>query len=161
MKYRVITTGIGILAVLGLILAMSGTAFALPTVSAQAPRSAPTAEYENLTAREWALIAKDPDAHTGERYVVYGVVTQSDSATGTEILRANVDGIRHVDAYEYPTNTVLTGDASAFAKIVEDDSFTAKVEVSGSLTYETQIGGETTAPELQVDSITVTVPASR
>ncbi|WP_371528247.1 hypothetical protein OG302_21450 [Streptomyces sp. NBC_01283] len=104
-------------------------------------------------------LAKDPDAHTGECYVVYGVVTRSDAATGAEALRADVDGVRHTDAYECPTNTVLTGDVKAFAKIVTDDSFTAKVEVSGSIEYENQIGGERTAPELQVDSIKVTTPA--
>ncbi|WP_409057466.1 hypothetical protein [Streptomyces sp. SYP-A7185] len=135
-------------------------ALALPAMSHQAARSAPTATYETLTAREWALIAKDPDAHAGERYVVYGVVTQSDAATGAEALRADVDGIRHSYAYEYPTNTVLTGDEKAFAKIVADDSFTAKVEVRGSIEYENQIGGETAAPELQVDSIKVLSPAS-
>ncbi|MFE6401767.1 hypothetical protein [Streptomyces alboflavus] len=164
MKNRVITTGVlavlgGILATLGLVLATSGAALALPTTSVQAPLPKPTADYDVLTAREWALIAKNPDAHIGERYVVYGVVTQSDTATGTEMLRASVDGVRHTYAYEYPTNTVLTGEASAFAEIVADDTFTAKVEVSGTITYENTIGGETTAPELQVDSITVLVPA--
>ncbi|WJV49065.1 hypothetical protein [Streptomyces flavofungini] len=160
MKNRAITAVIS--AALGLILAASGsTALALsgmPTASAQAPRPAPTATYDDLTAREWALIAKDPDAHVGERYVVYGVVTQADAVTGAELLRADVDGIRHTYAYEYPTNTVLTGDAKAFADVVADDVFVAKVEVLGTITYETQLGGETTVPSLQVDSITVTPP---
>ncbi|MFD9886753.1 hypothetical protein ACFWZT_35430 [Streptomyces alboflavus] len=90
---------------------------------------------------------------------MYGVVTQADTATGTETIRADVDGIRHTYAYEYPTNTILTGDAKAFAPVVADDVFVAKVEVSGTITYETQIGGETTVPELQVDTITL-LPAA-
>ncbi|WP_327696241.1 hypothetical protein [Streptomyces sp. NBC_00459] len=158
MKNRAITTGI--LTVLGLILVAPGSALALPPTSTQASPPSPTATYDQLTARKWALIAKNPDAHVGERYVVYGVVTQADAATGPEVLRADVDGVRHANAYQYPTNTVLKGDASAFAQIVTGDSFRAKVEVSGSITYDTQIGGATTAPQLQVDSIKVIGPAS-
>ncbi|WP_409236081.1 hypothetical protein [Streptomyces sp. PA5.6] len=158
MKNRVITAGIHILAVLGLVLAASGTALALPAASIQASRTGPSITYDELTAREWALIVKDPDAHDGEHYVVYGVVTQSDSATGAETIRANVDGIRHAEAYEYPTNTVLTGDAKTFAEVVVDDKFAAKVEVSGSISYENQLGGETTAPLLHVDSVDVLSP---
>jgi hypothetical protein len=60
----------------------------------------------------------------------------------------------------YPTNTVLDGDAGALSPVVENDLFTAKVTVTGSLSYDTQIGGSTTVPELQVDSITVTGHAS-
>ncbi|MGY0021371.1 hypothetical protein [Streptomyces sp. cg35] len=127
----------------------------------QEPRPAPasTATYERLTARQWALIAKDPDAHAGEHYVVFGVVTQSDAATGPDMLLAHVDGVRHSDAYAYPTNTLVAGDESDFAKIVEDDMFTAQVEVTGSLTYDTQVGGSTTAPLLHADTIKVLVPA--
>lgn len=46
-------------------------------------------------AREWALIAKSPDQHAGERIIVYGEVTQFDAATGTSAFRANVDGVAH------------------------------------------------------------------
>ncbi|MFE1950736.1 hypothetical protein ACFW9D_09735 [Streptomyces sp. NPDC059524] len=126
---------------------------------AQPAPVAPTVKYRHLTARAWALIAKDPDAHTWEHYIVYGVVTQSDAATGAEMILADVDGVRHTDTYEYPTNTVIEGRAPDFAKVVEGDTFKAKVEVKGSLTYETQAGGETTAPELHADSVKVLVPA--
>jgi hypothetical protein len=106
------------------------------------------------------LIAKDPDAHIGERYIVYGVVTQFDAATGPEEFLAYVDGIWHADGYEYPTNTDLVGESVMFEQMVEGDVFTAKIEMIGACTYDTQIGGSTTAPQLQVDSITVTAAAS-
>lgn len=130
-----------------------------PAMALSRPSPAATAKYERLSAREWALIAKDPDSHTWEHYIVYGVVTQSDAATGAEAILADLDGVRHTETYDYPTNTVLDGDASDFAKVVEGDMFKAKVQVKGSITYETQVGGQTTAPELQVDSIKVLVPA--
>jgi hypothetical protein len=60
----------------------------------------------------------------------------------------------------YPTNTVLDGDASLLNPVVQNDLFTAKVTVTGSLSYTTEMGGSTTVPELHVDSITVTGHAS-
>jgi len=126
--------------------------------------SAPAVTYRALTARTWAQIAKDPDAHAGESYIVYGEVTQFDAATGQSAFRADVGGVRQypddVGYVSYPTNTVLDGDAGALSPVVENDLFTAKVTVTGSLSYDTQIGGSTTVAELQVDSITVTGHAS-
>ncbi len=116
--------------------------------------------YRTLTAHGWAQIAKDPDAHAGETYIVYGEVTQFDAATGQSAFRADAGGVRQypddIGYVSYPTNTVLDGDAGTLSPVVENDLFTAKVEVTGSLSYDTQIGGSTTVPELQVDSITVT-----
>ena len=124
--------------------------------SKPAAKSSPTATtYDKVSSREWKLIAKNPDAHVGETIVVYGTVTQFDSATGNEGFRANVDGKRHSESYEYETNTVLTGDADRLSDLVEDDAFSARVTVVGSYSYDTQIGGNTTVPQLRVDGITV------
>lgn len=111
--------------------------------------------YKKLTAREWKKIAKSPDGHIGEHYVVYGVVTQFDAATGDEGFRADVDAVHHAEAYDYETNTILSGDAADLADLVEDDQFRGKVTVLGSYSYDTQIGDNTTAPQLSVDSIEV------
>jgi hypothetical protein len=131
-----------------------------PATTAPAPKPV----YRALTSRTWAQIAKDPDAHAGETYVVYGEVTQFDAATGQSAFRADVGGVRQypddIGFVDYPTNTVLDGDATELSPVVENDLFTAKVVVTGSLSYDTQIGGSTTVPELQVDSITVTGHAS-
>ncbi|BBH71849.1 hypothetical protein ACTI_85340 [Actinoplanes sp. OR16] len=136
-----------------------------PAVEATTPEPEPTTEpvatttkapsYKKLTARAWKKIAKSPEDYIGDHYVVYGVVTQFDAATGEATFRANVDGVRHSESYEYDTNTILDGYISDLADLVEDDEFRAKVTVSGSYSYDTQIGGNTTAPQLSVDAIEV------
>jgi hypothetical protein len=126
-----------------------------PTV---APKPKPVV-HKKISARQWKLIAKSPDSHIGEHLIIYGTVTQFDAATGTDTFRANVDGIKHRPSYgfvDYPTNVILTGDESALSDLVEDDLFTARVTVTGSLTYDTTIGGSTTVPQLQIASLSVT-----
>lgn len=132
---------------------------AAPAATAKPPSTRPAVtkppSYKKLTARQWKLIAKNPDSHIGEHYVVYGVVTQFDAATGDEGFRADVDGVRHAESFDYETNTIFSGEAADLANLVEDDQFRAKVTVLGSYSYDTQIGGSTTAPQLNVDSIEV------
>lgn len=120
---------------------------------------APPAPARAITAREWALIAKSPDQHTGERIIVYGEVTQFDAATGASTFRANVDGIAHRVRYgyaDYETNTVLAGSATLLEDLVADDLFRAEATVQGSLSYRTTMGGTITVPKLEVTAITVT-----
>ncbi|MFD3403976.1 hypothetical protein ACFWUU_25040 [Kribbella sp. NPDC058693] len=122
-----------------------------------APKTTKTT-YKKLTARQWAKIAKSPDDHIGEAYVVYGRVTQFDAATGEDAFRADVDGVKHKVEYgfvDYPTNTVLTNLSADVSDLVEDDLFQANIQVLGSLSYDTQLGGETTVPNLSVISLKV------
>ena len=44
---------------------------------------------QRVTKREWAKVVKNPDRYAGERYIIYGQVTQFDSATGDEGFRAD------------------------------------------------------------------------
>jgi hypothetical protein len=127
-----------------------------PAAPATPPPPAPAEPYRKLSARDWQVIAKNPDAHIGERVIVHGRVTQFDAATGTTAFRASVDGVRQKQAYDYDTNTMLGGDAADLEDIVVDDEFTAEVTVRGSLTYQTQIGGTTTVPVLLVETISRT-----
>ena len=127
-----------------------------PGAPAAPPSSAPAEPHRKLSSRDWQVIAKNPDAHIGERVIVHGWVTQFDAATGTTAFRASVDGVRQKQAYDYDTNTMLGGDAADLEDIVVDDEFTAEVTVMGSLTYQTQIGGSTTVPVLQVQTISRT-----
>jgi cell division septation protein DedD len=129
----------------------------VPTATSAKPSPSPKATkmtYAKLSAREWRKVAKDPDAYTGKRYVVHGIVSQFDSATGTSTFRADVDAVPHEYSYEYPTNTLLTTRAADLSDLVEGDRFRAEVEVVGGYTYETQIGGTTTVPEVMVDKVT-------
>ncbi|WP_128970276.1 hypothetical protein [Rhodococcus opacus] len=56
--------------------------------------------YEQIGDRDFALLAKDPDAHKGRKLVIYGVVTQFDSATGKTTFRAET-GANPGDYYDY------------------------------------------------------------
>lgn len=90
---------------------------------------------------------------------MYGKVTQFDSATGTSVFRANVDGIEHPLSYgyaDYETNTVLAAAGADVDDLVEGDLFRAEAVVTGSVSYETTIGAALTAPQLGVLAITVT-----
>jgi hypothetical protein len=117
--------------------------------------------YEEITPREFALIAKDPDAHRMRKLVLYGVVTQFDSATGTVGFRANADAVPHPRAYEFDQNTVLSAsDPAILADVVEDDFVTMWVSGAESITYDTQIGGRTTVPKFNVNIIKITGSAS-
>jgi hypothetical protein len=130
---------------------------AAPAVTVAPAR--PPAPPKALTARDWAKIAKNPDARKGESIVVYGRVRQFDSATGTDTFRAEVDGVQHKSSYgyvDYETNTVLTRGGADLGDLVQDDLFKAEVTVIGSLSYDTTLGGTTTVPHLMVNKITVT-----
>lgn len=125
-----------------------------PTSAKPTPTKAPS--YKTLTARQWAKIAKDPDAYIGKTFIVYGEVTQFDSATGTDTFRADV-AHKNTTTYGFfeGDNTMLTGYEDDLADVVEGDLFRAKVTVAGSYSYDTQVGGNTTVPMLVVDSIKV------
>jgi len=130
-----------------------------PTPTARAVQAAKPrpVHYKTLTAREWKLIARDPDAHAGEAITVYGQVTQFDAATGDDMFLASADGIRHPVQFgfvDYPTNTVFTGSPDLLGRLVEGDIFRIHATVVGSYSYDTQIGGNTTVPQLAVRSIT-------
>lgn len=127
-----------------------------PTVQRPKDTSAPA---RKITAREWQMIAKNPEAHKDDRIIVYGQVTQFDAATGNEGFRANVDGVQHPVEYgyaDYKTNTMLVAlFPDDLANVVQGDLFKAEVTVVGSISYETQIGGNTTVPALYITKIEV------
>jgi hypothetical protein len=64
-----------------------------------------------VSKRQWAKIVKKPDAYAGQRYIIYGQVTQLDSATGDDTFRADT---AHTNTMSHGffggENTVLQGD---------------------------------------------------
>lgn len=114
------------------------------------------AKAKTPSSRDWAKVVKNPDKFTGKRYVIYGEVNQFDSATGDDTFLADT-AHRNTTSYGYfdGENTMLTGSAAALEDLVEGDVFRATVVVSGSFSYDTQIGGNTTVPLLQIDKIKV------
>jgi hypothetical protein len=114
------------------------------------------ASYSEIASRDYALIAKDPDSHAGEKYVLYGRIMQFDSATGPDTFLASTDAVEHRQWYEYDVNTLVAAeDAAILAPVVEDDLVKMYVEVVGSFSYDTQIGGNTTVPQVTVRMIEV------
>lgn len=103
------------------------------------------------SARQWALVVKNPDAYVGKMYVIYGQIRQFDAATGTDQFLADTAS-RNTLSYGFfdGENTLMTGTERLFSPLVEDDVFKATVQVTGSFSYDTQIGGNTTVPQLKV-----------
>src|ERR1035437_5213974 len=115
------------------------------------------ASYKSISAHDYALVVKDPDSHQGERFIVYGYVTQFDAATATDQFLASTETSRQANSYEYTQNTLIaTVDAGLFDNVVKGDLITVYVEVSGSFSYDTQIGGNTTVPLLRANIVKVT-----
>ena len=129
-------------------------AAAAKAAAEKAARERPVA----LTPRAFALVVKNPDAYVGKHYIVYGEVTQFDSVTGDSIFRADAGATRDPISYgytEYDANTLFVGDPAMLANVVEGDVFRATVEVLGSESYTTMLGGETTVPKFRLQSISV------
>ncbi len=111
-------------------------------------------QFKNIGDRDWQLIAKNPDAHLGEKVVIYGKVTQADSVTGDDYIRVSTEA---QPADYYTINTIAKeGVNGVFANVVEGDIVTMWVRVWGTKTYDTTLGGSTTAPEVKVNVIEVT-----
>lgn len=139
--------------------AASASAVAAADAARQRERAAlrDRSTYREVGDRGWALIAKNPAAHVGEMVKIYGHVTQFDTATGTFTLRANTSGVQQENSYEYDQNTIVDeGSAGAFADVVADDLVTLYVEVSGSQSYDTTMGGSTSAPKVVAYVVDVT-----
>jgi len=131
-------------------------AAAAAAAAADAVRLDP-ASYVAISDRDWALIERDPDGHIGEKYVLYGYVTQFDSNTGLYTFRANTAGERKSSWYDYEINTMVTAtDAAILSNVVKDDMVTMYVEVLKAYSYETTMGGSMTVPAVTVNMIEVT-----
>lgn len=111
--------------------------------------------YDDLTQRDWKLIAKDPDGNRNRYVHVFGKITQFDAATGTSRFRADVAGtLEEISAtYFYGDNTFLSGSSILLRDFVAGDKFDAKVKIDGSYTYTNTLNGSISVPSLTVVSI--------
>lgn len=126
--------------------------------AAEAARMDPST-YEVISPRDYALLVKNPDAAKGRKLVIYGYVTQFDAATGTTAFRANTGAAPQADWYDYDVNSLVVapaGQSNILTNVVKGDFVTMYAEVIGAYSYDTQIGGNTTAPQFQVNIITAT-----
>jgi hypothetical protein len=125
-----------------------------PKPKAADPVDAPVVKPQKVTGRQWAKIARAPEKYVGKAYVVYGYVTQFDSATGDDAFRANVDGVRHTDEWEYETNSILSSDGNInLDDLVKDDHFRAEVLVAGEFSYESTMGADLAVPHLIITKL--------
>lgn len=109
---------------------------------------------KKISKRELAQIVKKPDSHLERTVIIYARITQFDSATGPCTFRADVSHA-HVGKYDYEHNSMFTaGDGLLSCDLLDDvvaeDIIEVTAQITGSLTYSTQIGGSTTVPEFQV-----------
>ncbi|MGA5466582.1 hypothetical protein [Mycobacterium sp. NPDC050041] len=120
------------------------------------------ANYRPLTDREFALIAKDPDASKGERVIVYGTVTQFDAATGTTDFRAETGALPPDQTDSYSQNAFISAgpNPNAVKDVVKGDRLKMFVEVSGDWTYNTTLGGAVTVPRFALWIVENLGPAS-
>jgi hypothetical protein len=123
--------------------------------AAKALRSPTT--YKALSKRALAKVLRDPDAYKGKKYLLYAEVTQFDSATGVDAFRADV---AHADIRDYGywiggDNAIVNAGVADLSDVVQGDVVKMYVEVVGSMSYDTQIGGSTTVPQFEVNIIKV------
>ncbi len=113
------------------------------------------AAYAAISGRDWKLVERDPSAYVGEKYIVFGKVTQFDSNTGREVFRANTDGQKQSRSYNYDINTMVIGEEDVLGKVVQGDLVKLFVSVVGPYSYETTMGGNLTVPMVKANIIEV------
>jgi hypothetical protein len=118
------------------------------------PTPTPAPVFAKLSSRTWALLVKDPDKYIGDAYQVWACITQFDAATGSDTFRGQGSYAKQAYWYSNGDNALFSGDEDQLAEFVEDDVVLMNVIVLGSIDYDTQIGGNTTAPAFLVDKIT-------
>lgn len=129
---------------------------AAEAAAAAAAADADLATYQEIDERTWALVAKDPAAHAGEKYVIYGRVFQFDAATGTSRFLANTGAAQQEYSYQYDTTAMISAtDPAKLADVVEDDIVKMYVKVTGPYSYDTRVGNGNTVTAAQVNSIEV------
>ena len=132
-------------------------------VEAPEPTAEPTAkpapkpakvDYKRLSDRSWARLVKNPDAKTGNAYEIWACIWQFDAATGTDHFLANASNTKQEYWNLYGENASFMGSESKLADFVEGDAVQMKVISTGSYSYDTQAGGNTTVPQFEVRKIT-------
>ena len=126
---------------------------ATPEATPPPPAPAKATTYAKLTARQWQQIVKTPDNYIGKGYEVWGCISQFDAATGADAFRAQASNAKQEFWYSDADNAFFRGDEARLADFVQDDMVFMHVVSLGSYSYDTQAGGNTTAPLFQVDAI--------
>ena len=109
--------------------------------------------YRKLTKRDWQRLVKAPDRFLRKCYKLFACISQYDAATGEDTFLAQASNERQRLWFTYGDAVVVVSAPSRFRTLVEDDIVKMKVMAYGSLSYDTQRGGNTTVPLFWADSI--------
>ncbi|WP_354497841.1 hypothetical protein [Mycetocola sp. 2940] len=133
---------------------------AAPEQEQPAPVPEDLSAYVEIPERDFALLVKDPDAAVGKNLVVYGSVWQFDAASGKCSFLASTASALMESDWEYSQDVMAFGgdgesDCPLLAPVVEGDVVKMWVTNTGSYSYDTQIGGNTTVPLFEVKQVEV------
>jgi hypothetical protein len=101
-------------------------------------------------------VTKNPDAYTGQVFVIVVEISQFDAATGPCSFRAYWDNADHQYTFDYAGDNAYfsSGDGDSSCPILDgidqEDVVRVWVRSTGSLSYETTLGGSTTVPSFEV-----------
>lgn len=117
-------------------------------------------KYTEIGDQDFALLVKDPSSVKGKQFLLYGVVTQFDAASGKCNFLAATSNRVQTDAFGYLQNTWLTGGdgqskCDLLKNVVQDNLVKLWVTGNGAYSYNTQAGGNTTVPRFQVDQVEI------
>ena len=119
----------------------------------EAPVDVAPVSYKKLSSRDWAKLVKAPDNYTGKGYQLWACITQFDAATGADSFRGQASNKKQAYWYTDGDNALFSGDEDQLADFVAGDIVSMNVVSAGSYSYDTQAGGNTTAPLFDVASI--------
>jgi hypothetical protein len=111
--------------------------------------------YAAIGEREYGVLARNPDAEKGRRIVVYGYVTQFDSATGSSMFRADTSAVKGGQWYDFDLNTIVNFDPAMGREVIKGDVVTLYAEITGSRSYTTTLGSSETALVLKANIIDI------
>lgn len=129
-----------------------------PKSDASEPVAVVATDYKELTARDLALIIKDPNGHKDQRVVIHAKVTQFDSATGECSFRGNASAVPVENSWDYEENIFLLGGSGGvpcdeLKDYVEDDEIKVLATSQGEVQYETAMRASMSAPQFRIDKI--------
>ena len=124
-----------------------------PPTAQPTPKPTPIA-YKKLTARSWKLLVKAPDKFEGKAYQLWACIWQFDAATGEESFLGNASYKKLTYWNLDGESSSFSGDADRLSNFVEGDVVVMNVISTGSYSYDTQAGGNTTVPSFDVKKIT-------
>ncbi|MFD2792172.1 DUF4190 domain-containing protein [Promicromonospora vindobonensis] len=108
------------------------------------------ADFRKVDAAQWESIAKDPDKAKDRAVIVFAEVAQFDSSTGPDRFRAGAGVDRPGAELELQTNSLFVADEALLDDVVAGDVLKVHAVVTGSMEYETQLGGVATVPVLEI-----------